>query len=237
MRGCLFTILLGAIVAGFLVVVVLPAAAAGILTTGLAAAGLHADDTTVTVSSDPPTDLLGLRADHVRVRATNATFRGIRMARLELSLGDVRLADRTAGTVDGQLTDVSVANPAGGTAHLGSITLAGRGDAIAATTVIPAAEAEALIADAVQARTGVRATSVVLAAPDRVTVTAVVTVSGRLAVNANHDLVIKVDTGLATGTEVVLIKAGDLPIELRSVSVTRSGDVRLSGILSIPILG
>ena len=63
--------------AGFVVVVGLPVVAAGLVTAGLSAAGLVADDTTVTVSSDPPTDLLGLRADTVRVTATDATFRGL----------------------------------------------------------------------------------------------------------------------------------------------------------------
>ena len=77
MRGCLFTLLLGAIVIGLFVVVVLPAIAAGALTAGVEAAGLQSDDTIVTVSSDPPTDLLGLHADQVRIRATDATFRGL----------------------------------------------------------------------------------------------------------------------------------------------------------------
>ena len=108
MRGCLFTLLLGAIVIGFVIVVGLPAAAAGILTAGLSTAGLVADDTTVTVTSDPPTDFLGLRADSVRVTATDATFRGMEIGALDLALGDVQILERTAGSVDGQLTDVTL---------------------------------------------------------------------------------------------------------------------------------
>ena len=125
MRGCLFTLLLGAIVVGFVIVVGLPAAAAGILTAGLSTAGLVADDTTVTVTSDPPTDLLGLRADRVRVTATDATFRGMEIGALDLALGDVRLLERTAGSVDGELTDVALTGAGGQRVTLERITLLG----------------------------------------------------------------------------------------------------------------
>ena len=67
MRGCLFTLLLGAVAIAFLVTVGLPVVAAGVITGGLAAAGLASDDTMVRVASDPPTDLLGLHADTVTV--------------------------------------------------------------------------------------------------------------------------------------------------------------------------
>ena len=69
--------LAAAVAIAVVVTVGLPAVAAGVLTAGVTAAGLQADDTTVTVESDPPTDLLGLHADRVRVRATDATFRGL----------------------------------------------------------------------------------------------------------------------------------------------------------------
>ena len=56
------------------------------VTAAVTAAGLQADDTTVTVSSDPPTDLIGLHADRVRVRATDATFRDLAIGELDLVL-------------------------------------------------------------------------------------------------------------------------------------------------------
>ena len=64
------------------------------VTTAVTAAGLQADDTTVTVSSDPPTDLIGLHADRVRVRATDATFRDLAIGELDLVLRDVSILDR-----------------------------------------------------------------------------------------------------------------------------------------------
>jgi hypothetical protein len=238
-RGCLFTLLLGAVVVGFVIVVGLPAAAAGILTAGLSTAGLVAADTTVTVTSDPPTDLLGLRADRVRVTATHATFRGMEIGALDLALGDVRLLDRTAGSVDGELTDVAVTGAGGQRVTLERITLLGGGDGITTTTVIPNGEAEKLIADAIEAQVGRRPTSVTLRAPDRVSFTLGGTkVAGRFAVTADGNLVVRGDDGLTQGREVVLVHGGeDLPIELTSVKVTGSGGLRLTGDLTVGILG
>ena len=60
MRGCLFTLLLGAVAIALLVFVGLPQVAAGILTGAVTAAGLQADDTTVTVSSELNVLLVGI---------------------------------------------------------------------------------------------------------------------------------------------------------------------------------
>jgi len=237
-RGCLFTLLLGAIALALLVVVGLPAVAAGILTSGLAAAGLQADDTTVTVSSDPPTDLIGLRADRVRVRATDARFRELRIGALDVVLRDVAILDRTARGIDGELSDVTLTEVGDGSVTLDSITLGGAGDRITASTVVDGSEAETLIARAVEARVGVAPESVRLSAPDRLRVDAGVLVEGRLSVSAGGDLVVRLaDDPLGIG-DIVLLRGGeDLPIRLTDVRVTRAGDLRLDGDLSIAILG
>jgi len=239
MRGCLFTLLLAAVVGGFIVVVGLPAAAAGLLTAGLSTAGLVADDTTVTVSSDPPTDLLGLRADTVRVTATDATFRGLEIGSLDLTLGGVAVLERTAGTVDGELRDVTVRGTDGRSFVVDRIVLQGDADGIATTTVVPSAEVEAMIADAVDARTGVRPSSVTLTAPNRVAVrVSGATVRGTLAVDDNGDLVLRGGDGFADARELTLVRGGeDLPIELTSVRVTSDGSLRLTGDLAVGILG
>lgn len=239
MRGCLFTLLLGAIVIGFIVVVGLPAIAAGILTAGLSAAGLTAADTTVTVRSDPPTDLLGMHADTVHVTATHATFRGLEMGSLDVVLGDVTVLERSAGAIDGELTDVTIRTTGGQRVTLDRITIQGTTESITTTTVVPNAEAEALIADAVAAQTGTRPTSVTLSAPDGLTVrVGGQTLQGRFAINDKGDLVIRGTSGAIEGTEVALVRGGeDLPIELTSVTVTKGGGLRLTGDLAIGILG
>ena len=238
MRGCLFTLALGAVVIALIVVVGLPQVAAGMVTTALTAAGLQADDTTVTVSSDPPTDLVGLRADRVRVRASDATFRGLAIGSLDLRLGDVGLLDRTIGAVDGRLGEVTVADLGGGPVTLDEITIAGQSGDITATTVIPGAQAERLIADAIAQRTGVRPDAVELLPPDRLEASLGVTVGGTLDVTVDGDVVLAVDDNPLGVESVVLLRGGqDLPIRLRDVLVTPGGDLQLDGDLAIGLLG
>ncbi len=238
MRGCLFTLLLGAIVIGFLVVAGLPALMGGILTAGVAAAGLVADDTTVTVSSSPPTDLLGLHADTVRVTATDATFRGMRIGAFDLALGDVAILGRSAATVDGELRKVTIPTPDGPDLAVERIVLLGSGEDISTTTTISNQEAEALVRLAIEAELGVRPSSVRLEAPDRLVIKAGVTLSGRLDVTRGGDLVVRIDGALADPGPLVLLRGGtDLPITLGSVLVTGAGDLQVTGDLAIDPLG
>jgi hypothetical protein len=238
MRGCLFVVGMGALVIALVVVVGLPALAAGVLTAGVGAAGLHADDTTVTVSSDPPTDLLLLHADRVRVRATHATFRGLEIGALDVTLGDVALVDRTAASVDGRLSGVVVPNVGARSLDLPEITLSGGGDAVDAATSITATAADTLVADAIEAGLGQRPTSVTLASPDLVTVRLGITVHARLVVTAAGDLVARVADGPAAGQDVTLLRGGeDLPIRLTGADVTAGGDLHLAGRLTVGLLG
>jgi hypothetical protein len=238
MRGCLFTLLLGGVAIALIVLIGLPQVAAGALTSAVTAAGLEADDTTVTVSSDPPTDLLGLKADRVRIRATDATFRGLQIGALDLELGGVAILDRTADTIDGRLTDVVIENIGGRELALGAITVAGGGDEITATTTVPGADVERLIADAAEPINGSRPKSVTLTAPNRVTVDFGFDVEGTLDVNGSGDLVVIVPDSPLAGGEIVLLRGGeDLPIRLTGVRVTEDGDLRLAGDLEIGILG
>ncbi|MCJ7709631.1 MAG: hypothetical protein MUQ32_02265 [Chloroflexi bacterium] len=238
MRGCLFTLLLGAIVLGFAVVVGLPAAASAVLTGAITAAGLQADDTTVGVASDPPTDLLGLHADRVRIRATDATFHDLEIGELDVTLGDVAIIDRTVETVEGTLAGVTVPDVGGRPLALAEVTLVGGGETITASTTVDGAAAEALLADAIEAESGVRPSSGTLSAPDRVAARMGVVVHARLRVNAAGDLVAKVLDGPEAGRSLTLLRGGDdLPIHLTGARVTTAGDLRLTGDLEIGLLG
>ena len=239
MRGCLFTIALAAILLALLVTVGLPAVAAGVLTGAITAAGLQSDDTTVTVRSDPPTDLIGLHADHVRVLADNATFRGMAIDHLDLALDDVAIVDRTVGGVDGTLSGVTVPLEDGSKIRLDQIAIAGEGHDLGATTVIPKAQVQSLISDAIEQQAGIRPAAVVLTAPDRLTVKTGlgVNVDGRFVVTPGGDLVVRAEGPLA-GTDIVLLHGGqDLPLSLTDARVTSDGGLRLTGKLAISLLG
>ncbi len=238
MRGCLFTLLLGAAAIAAFVLIGLPAIAAGALTAGVQAAGLQSDDTVVTVTSDPPTDLLGLHADRVRIRATDATFRGLAIGSLDLTLHDLHFVDRTAASVDGTLDDVTATGVGGHDLTLQTITVSGGGDTITATTTIPAADVEGLIADTIEQQLGARPTDVRLAAPDRLTVELVVAVKGRFMVSDAGDLQVKITNGPVAGQVVTLLDASSgLPMHLTAAKVTPQGDLQLTGDLTVSLLG
>ena len=238
MRGCLFTLFLGAIVLVFVVYVGLPAGASALLTAGITAAGLQAGDTTVTVSSRPPTELLALHADRVRVQATHAAFRGLAIGSLDVVLGDVAVADRTAGTVDGELRDVTVPDVGGRPLTLAGITLSGGGGKVTASTTIAGSDAEGLLADAIEAGLCIRPSSVTLSAPDRVTVRLGSVVHARLRISAAGDLEAEILDGSEAGrTVILLLDGGDLPVHLTGVRVTSSGGLRLTGDLAMGLPG
>ncbi len=228
---------MGVIVGALVVVVGLPAFTAGALTAGVGAAGLEAADTTVTVTSDPPTDLVGLHADRVRIRATHATFRGLEIGSLDVALTDVALLDRSAATVDGRLGDV-VVEVSGNPVPLASITLSGGGSTVIATTTVAAAEARALVVGMLGDGLGATPASVTLIAPDRLTVGLGVDVHGRFVATPSGDLVIRVLDGPTAGDEIVLLRGGqDLPIRITSVTVTAGGALQLIGQLTVGLLG
>jgi hypothetical protein len=238
-RGCLFVLLVAGAVAAILVAVALPAVAAGAVTTAVTAAGLQSSDTTVTVTSDAPTDLVGLHADHVRIRATSARFKTLQIGVVDVTLNNVAILDRTVGSVEGRLQAVVLTALDSGKLTLQSITLAGPGDAIVATTTVPAAEATRLIADGIGSVLGGIPASVTLASPSRLTVRlGGVAINGSLGITAAGDLVARVTDGPAAGQEVTLVRGGvDMPIRLTQVSVASGGALVLSGFLSFGLLG
>jgi hypothetical protein len=174
----------------------------------------------------------------VTVSATDATFRDMHIGSLDLELHDVAVLDRTAGAVEGTLSDVAVTLFDGTDVTLDEITIEGDADQVTASTVIQGGEVERMIADVAEARLGTRPTSVTLSRPDRITIDVGVDVEGTLDVNAAGDLILVLPGGVIPGDEVVLLEGGtDLPIRLTDVQVTKAGDLRLTGDLSIGILG
>ena len=137
-RGCLFTLLLGAIVLVFGVYVGLPAAASAVLTAGITGrgppGGRHHGDGDQQAADGAPRAARrpGPGPGHPRdvPRASGSVA-------LDVALGDVAIVDRTAGTVDGELTDVTVPDVGGRPLTLPAITLSGGGDERVATTTDP----------------------------------------------------------------------------------------------------
>jgi hypothetical protein len=238
MRGCLWVIVLGVLVIVGGTWLAGPSVAGAIVHTGLTTGGIEADDLTVTVEAEPRWELLGGRADRIRITGTRARLRGMTVGRLDVDLREVGLVDRRAGRVRGRLDDVVVSNEAvAGGLTIVRIELAG-GSPIEATVQVAEAEVSRLIADDIRAKLDRPPDEVALVTPDRLRIQVdALTLEGRLAVDATGSLVLRVDgaAGDLIG-DIVLVEGGTMPVELESASV-REGRLVLVGALETGLIG
>jgi hypothetical protein len=242
MRGCLFILGLGAVVLAILLLVALPALAGSIVGAGLREAGLEGEDTRVDVAGDGPFDLLGLRAGLVRVRATDAAFRDLEIASLDLTLRDVSLLSRQAGSVTGRLDGVLVPGARGAMAENGvqvrRIVLTGAAADVNAVVLIDAGEVLVLVADGVQGAIGIRPRDVRLVEPDRLTIDLTLfAVTGSLAIDGRGALVLRASEGPFAGLGGIVLfePSARVPLRLSSVRVAPEG-LELTGRLTARLL-
>ena len=186
------------------------------------AAGFNADAMTVTVNADPPPRLLGLRADRVRVQATNATFRGLEALDVDLILHDVRLLDRTFGSIEGTLRHVTTTDGSGAGVTIPIAVVSGTPDRIQATMTFPASDAEELAADAVRKAIGLAPSRVVLTAPDRVRVEAGgLAINARITVDAQGVLKLVPPSGAPIAALTLFEPGPDAPYTIESFRIAR----------------
>lgn len=143
MAGFLRFLALFVVLVAFLALVVLPLAAAPILTQMVRDMGLRSDSLSVSVALFDPTLMFG-RSRSLHISATNVDLSPAAIGTLELTLGDVSLFDRTWQTVDGEITNISLTSR-GDTVNVGSVRVTGPAAAASATARLTAAESEALI--------------------------------------------------------------------------------------------
>jgi hypothetical protein len=225
MRGCLtwffvvLAVLLGATWA------FAPGVAAGLVSAGLGTAGFESADKSVTVVADPPIELLTLRADKVRVQATNATFSGLAIGSVDLTLGGVGLMGRQADSVDGTLTGVKVPTALGSAANLTSVGLSGPSSDLRAIVTLSLKDVQALASAAVEGQLGSSATKVTLTAPDKVTVSASgLNVRGRLVVDKGGGLVFVTIAPAGFSDPIDIFRPGPTqPLRLTGITLRTNG--------------
>lgn len=234
MRGCLFTLALLVVLAAAATWFVLPPLMGTLAQGALVAAGLSADQMTVSVSSDPPPELLGLRADRIRIQATDARYRGLEASDVDLTLRDVRLLDRTFGRIDGTLGAVTIPGPSGAPPiTIPGAKLSGDAEEVRATLTIPAATVDALAAAAVVRAIGIQPSRVVVAAPDRVRIEAAgLAIQGRLAVNDAGALMLVPPAGAPLGAVAIVQPGPDDPWKVESFSIV-DGDLTIVATLDV----
>jgi hypothetical protein len=224
-RGCFITIALLAAVAVGATWLLLPPLVGTFAQGALVAGGFDADNMTVTVRADPPPRLLGLTADAIRVKASNARYRGLEAVDVDLTLRDVRLGDRTFGSLDGTLRFVTFPGAVGRSRiSVPQVTLSGDATRVRATMTFPAAAARDLTAAALEGKVGITPSSVTLSAPDTVRVVAGgQTIVGRLVVRADGALVFEPKPSGAVGPLVLFAPDPDVPVRIDSFRIEAGG--------------
>jgi hypothetical protein len=223
-RGCLVTIVfllgIGLLASWFVLPPLIGTATQG----ALAATGFVADSTTVTVSADPPPKLLTLKADRIRIQATNLTYRGLSATSADITLDDVAFGERTFKTLAGTLRGVRYQPDNGPELAAPLVRLSGPANRIRATVTMPAVDAEALAIAAVEGGTGITPRSVVLSGPDRIQVdVGGLVVAARLAVRGDGALTLEPPTGNPMGSIVLVVPSPDAPFRVESFVVVDGG--------------
>jgi hypothetical protein len=236
MRSPLTFVVMAAVLVVVLAWLVVPAVANGVAGQVLGAS--LGGQVQVHVESSFPPRLVLLQADAVHVTGTDLTIPGgqVTAGALDIDLHDVDLLARTAASVTGALTDVTVSTGSGGAPmQVARIDLAGPSDAIETTMTVAASEVEARAADEVAAAIGTRPSAVTLEAPDllRMTVGGI-QVDARLVVEGG-DLRARL-TGLPIAALTLVPAASTGALQLTGTHVS-GGDLVIVGRLDPKAIG
>jgi hypothetical protein len=227
-RGCLSILVIAAVFVLAMAWIVGPVLAGTLIERSLSAAGFSAATTSVTVTSEPPLELIGGHADRVVISARDAELHSLRAATMSLTLTNVDLVGRQFGGADGTFDDVVISPGSGRSIEARSIRLRGAAAAATTTVLINTQVVERVVAEGIRQQTGLSVGSITLSAPNRIRFTAGLSLEGRFAVGPNGSLDVVTAGG---GTRFKLFEP---PSELRLTSVSVTGtDLVLVGTTSL----
>jgi len=232
MRGCLFVLVIGAAIVAGAAWFGAPPLAATVIASILEGSGYHATSSTITVSANPPPRLLIGHADRVTIDGQGVTWRTFRASRIQLTLGDVDLFGRTAGTIHGTITGAELQATGATVTPTADVTLDGSGSSAKATIRVPGATVDGLVRSGVAKQYGVAVTATSLIAPDTLQITTSgTTIRGRLAIDAGGALVLVTSLGSAD----LFRFDPSFPIRLTGVRIS-GADLELTGTLDVAAL-
>ena len=232
MRGCLFVLVIGAAIVAGAAWFGAPPLASTVIASILEGSGYHATSSTITVAANPPPRLLIGHADRVTIDGRGVTWRTFRASRIQLTLGDVDLFGRTAGTIHGTITGAELQATGATDAATADVTLDGSGSNAKATIRVPGATVDGLVRSGVAKQYGVAVTATSLIAPDTLQITTSgTTIRGRLAIDAGGALVLVTSLGSAD----LFRFDPSFPIRLTGVRIS-GADLELTGTLDAAAL-
>jgi hypothetical protein len=222
MRGCLFVLILAAIVLSAVAWFGSPVLASTVIAAALESGGYHAASSTVTATSDPPPKLLLGRADRVEITGSDVDFRTFHAATVHLVLTDVDVVARTADRISGRITAAEL-RTADGAATTADVDIDGDAGAAAATILVDAATVDRVVKATLQERFGVAVTETQLVAPDTLRIaSAGATIEGRLVIDDSGAIALATSLGSAP----ILSLDPSFPLRLRSLTAV-GGDLRI----------
>jgi hypothetical protein len=232
MRGCLSVIVLafvfvvaGAWLAG-------PPAAAFVIETGLSSAGFQGSDTKVTVTADPPLEVLTAHADRVEINSNDVTVDQLGAARLSLTLTDADLFNRRFGHVDGTLDGATLKTSDNSSLKATSVVLSGDPSAAAMTIRVARDELSAMALDMIGQELGIDVGTVNFTAPNKVSFSAgSTTIAGQLVI---HDGGLAMTVNLPGAQRIDIVEASP-GFRLTKVSIG-TDEMVLDGVLDVETL-
>ncbi len=231
MRGCLFILVLAALVLGAGAWFGAPLVASTLIDGALRSAGYTAATSSVRATADPPPKLLLGMADRVEISATDVAVRTFHAATLDLVLTDVDVIGRTAGHISGRIGDAALKTTSD-VAATADVSIDGTGRSAAATIDVDGATVRQVVSDAFRARFGVTVTDVALVAPNILRISAgPTTIEGRLEVNDAGAIALATPLGAST----ILGFDPSFPLRLRTVGVT-GGNLQIGATLDAAAL-
>jgi hypothetical protein len=232
MRGCLFVLVIGAALVAGAAWFAGPPLTSTVISSVLEGSGYRAESSTITTTADPPLRLLLGHADRVTIDGRNVTWRTFKAGRLELTLDDVDLFGRTAGSIHGTISGAQLQTTDGTTAPTADVTVDGSGTNADATISVLGATVDGLVRSGVAKQYGAAVTATSLLAPDTLRITTSgTTIEGRLAIDSGGGLVLVTRLGSAD----LFRFDTSFPITLTGVRVSGS-DLELSGTLDAEAL-
>ena len=226
MRGCLFVLVAGLAVVAAAAWFAAPPLTSTVIASILEGSGYHAASSTITATADPPLRLLLGHADRVTVDGQGVTWRTFRAARLDLTLRDVDLFGRTAGSIEGTISGAEL-QTTDDPAPTADVAIDGTGSRADATLRVSGATVDRLVKSGFAKEFGVTVASTSLVAPDVLRISAAgTTVQGRLAIDPTGPLVLMT----AVGSVDLFRFDPSFPITLVGVRV-RGADLELTGTL------
>ena len=236
MRGCLSVLLLALLFAAAGFWFGGRPAAAFLIDTGLTSGGFTARERQVEVEADPPFELIGGRADSVRLRASGTEFRaGLSAEDLDMTLTAVDILGGSFEEVTGDLSGVALEEPGGGGA-IGpfEIEVDGPADAAEVAALLPADALLPLLRGVIETAVGVQPGELRLEAPDLVTFTLGPAGSRARILVEGGDLAVRV---AIPGGQPVTLRLLDPPAAFRLATARVGTDgLRLTGELDVAAL-